>query len=262
MLTLYHSGSSVCSQKARLALAEKGIAYDSRNLDMTKGEHQTPDYLALNPNGVVPTLVTEQGEVIRESSVIVEYVDTLTTPRLMPAGGQALWSTRLWLIRCIEIHAAINTLSFASVIRRQILSAMPPGAVEGWINSYANAEIREKRRDLIKNGATSHYVDGALITMRGVFRDMSAALGDHDWLTGPGFGLADCALVAYVDRIRRLGFDAMYRDHFPGIDTWLEACRARPSYQPAIQDYYTSEAEQEYRAAGTEAWPEFAKRLT
>jgi glutathione S-transferase len=76
MVTLYHAGSSVCSQKARLALAEKSIDYDSRNLDMTKGEHQTPQYLALNPNGVVPTLVTDDGEAIRESSVIIENMWT------------------------------------------------------------------------------------------------------------------------------------------------------------------------------------------
>ena len=67
MLTLYHAGSSVCSQKARLALAEKGLDWESRDLDMTRGEPQTPEYLALNPNGVVPTLVSDAGLVVRES---------------------------------------------------------------------------------------------------------------------------------------------------------------------------------------------------
>lgn len=262
MLTLYHAGPSVCSQKARLIFTEKGIAFDSRDLDMTKGEHQTPDYLALNPNGVVPTVVTETGQVVRESSVIVEYVDSLEAPFLMPEKGDALWQTRLWLIRCIEIHAAINSLSFASVIRRQILNAMPPEAVEGWIASHENAEIREKRRDLMAHGAASHHVDGALAIMDGVFRDLSSAFANGLWLTGDDYGLADCALTAYVDRVRRLGFDGLYRDRFPGVQRWLDACRQRPSYDAAIQAYYTAEAEQGYLAAGAEAWPEIAKRLT
>lgn len=261
MLTLYHSGSSVCSQKARLIFAEKGIVFESRNLDMTKGEHQTPDYLALNPGGVVPTLVTETGEVVRESSVIIEYVDSLQAPLLMPADGQALWTTRFWLIRCIEIHAAINSLSFASVIREQVLGSMPPKAVEGWIASHKNAEIREKRRDLMAHGAASHHVDGALAVMDGVFRDMSTALAKGAWLTGDTYGLADCALTAYVDRLRRLGFTGLYQDRFSGVADWLDMCRARESYGAAIQAYYPPEAEAAYLDAGQSAWPEIARRL-
>jgi glutathione S-transferase len=261
MVTLYHAGASVCSQKARLALAEKGIDYDSRNLDMTKGAHQTPEYLALNPNGVVPTLVTDDGEVIRESSVIIEYVDGLKGPSLMPVGGQALWDTRLWLIRCIEIHAAINSLSFATAIRAQILGAMPPDGVEAWLAAIPNAEIREKRRDLLANGATSAYVDGAVQIMDGVFRDMSAALQSGPWLMGKDYSLADCALTAYVDRVRRLGMAGLYETRFPGVADWLEAARARRSYAEAIQAYYTVEIEAAYLAAGAEAWTQIATGL-
>jgi len=261
MLTLYHSGSSVCSQKARLVFAEKGLSYESRDLDMTKGEHQTPEYLVLNPNGVVPTLVTEHGEVIRESSVILEFVDGLAAPKLMPSDGTALWTTKLWLIRCIEIHAAINSLSFATVIRKQILDSMPPETLEGWLASHANLEIREKRRDLMARGAASHYVDGAVGIMDGVFRDMSAALLDGLWLTGPAYSLADCALLAYVDRIRRLGLEGLYTSRFPGVAEWVERSRARPSYAPAIEAFYTAETEAAYLSAGQEAWPSIRVRL-
>lgn len=262
MLTLYHSGSSVCSQKARLIFAEKAVPYDSRNLDMTKGEHQTPEYLALNPNGVVPTLVTETGVVVRESSVIIEFVDQLTEPRLMPTTGQGVWDTKLWLIRCIEIHAAVNSISFATVIRNQILDAIPPEKREGWLMSHKNAEIREKRRSLLEQGAASHHVDGALSIFDGVFRDMSAALAQGPWINGATFGLADCALVAYVDRIRRLGLTGLYEGRFAGIAEWLDAARSRLSYDAAIQSYYTAEAEAAYLHAGQAAWPEIVKRLT
>ena len=261
MLTLYHAGSSVCSQKARLALAEKGVEYHSRNLDMTKGEHRTPEYLALNPSGVVPTLETDDGAVIRESSVIIEYVDGLKGPSMMPKAEQALWDTRMWLIRCIEIHAAINSLSFATAIRAQILGAMPPEGVEAWLAAIPNAETREKRRDLLKHGATSAYVSGAVHVLDGVFRDMSTALERRPWLMGTDYSLADCALTAYVDRVRRLGMSGLYETRFPGVVDWLDAVRLRDSYAEAIQAYYTPEVETTYAVAGAEAWPEIARRI-
>ena len=121
MIKIYHSGSSVCSQKVRLALAEKGLAWESMDIDMTRGEQFAPDYLALNPEGVVPTLVDEDGFVVRESSVIIDYLDQLSPDNLlMPPDKKAQTTTRLWLIRTIEIHAAINALTFATIIREQV----------------------------------------------------------------------------------------------------------------------------------------------
>ncbi|WP_290771017.1 glutathione S-transferase family protein [Hoeflea sp.] len=261
MLTLYHSGSSVCSQKVRLALAEKGIPWTSRNLDMTKGEHQTPDYLKLNPNGVVPTLVTDTGDVIRESSVIIEYVDALAAPLLMPVRGSAVWQTRLWLIRCIEIHAAINSLTFATVIRKMVLGSMTAEQLEDWLARAPGPDITEKRRDLMNRGAQSPHVDGAVATLDGVFRDMDTALRNGPWLMGDDYSLADCALLAYVDRVRRLGLGGLYEGRFGSIAYWLERSRARPSYGSAIQAYYDDETETKYLAAGSEAWPQIAARL-
>ena len=261
MLTLYHAGSSVCSQKARLALAEKGLDWESRDLDMTRGEHQTPEYLALNPNGVVPTLVSDAGLVVRESSVIIEYVDTLANPRLMPEEGPALWQTRLWLIRCIEIHAAINSLTFASVIRKMVLGSMTADELEKWLESAPGPEITAKRRDLMTNGAASVHVDGAISVLDGVFRDMATALDAGPWLCGEAFSLADVALIAYVDRVSRLGMQGLYEGRFDHIADWLDRARQRPSYQTAIQDYFDPASEEKYLSAGSEAWPKIAERL-
>ena len=56
MLVLYHNDMSVCAQKVRLCLAEKGLAYEARHLNLRAGDQQQVDYLKLNPKGVVPTL--------------------------------------------------------------------------------------------------------------------------------------------------------------------------------------------------------------
>jgi glutathione S-transferase len=74
MLELYHNIISTCSQKVRLCFAEKGLTYVDRHFEFRDGGHLSPEYLKLNPNGVVPTLVHDGNPVI-DSSVIVEYLD-------------------------------------------------------------------------------------------------------------------------------------------------------------------------------------------
>jgi glutathione S-transferase len=74
MLELYHAGLTSCPKKVRHCLHEKGLHYQSRFVDLMRFEHHDPAYLALNPNGVVPTLVHD-GAVVIESGVINEYLD-------------------------------------------------------------------------------------------------------------------------------------------------------------------------------------------
>src|SRR5258708_39702893 len=57
MLELYHNIISTCSQKVRLCFAEKGLTYVDRHIEFSERGHLSPEYLKLNPNGVVPTLV-------------------------------------------------------------------------------------------------------------------------------------------------------------------------------------------------------------
>ena len=59
MIELYHHGMSVCAAKVRFALGEKKIAWESRYVDIHKGDQFAPDYVKLNPKAVVPTLPDE-----------------------------------------------------------------------------------------------------------------------------------------------------------------------------------------------------------
>ena len=85
MLKLYNAPHSTCSQKVRICLHEKGLPFEDIRLDLGKAKDQLkPEYLKLNPNGVVPTLV-DDGNVIIDSSVICEYLDEkYPAPKLTP----------------------------------------------------------------------------------------------------------------------------------------------------------------------------------
>ena|SRR5262249_7673565 len=84
MLALYHNDMSLCAQKVRVCLAEKGLEWESRHLVLRAGEYQQPWYRKLNPRAVVPTLV-DGDKVVPESNVILEYLEeTYPDPRLLP----------------------------------------------------------------------------------------------------------------------------------------------------------------------------------
>ena len=74
MLRLYKAGNSICSQKVLMTLDEKGIDFDTYEINLFNNEQYDPEYLKLNPKGVVPTLD-------HDGSIIIElhsFVSTLT----------------------------------------------------------------------------------------------------------------------------------------------------------------------------------------
>ena len=74
--TLYNAPRSTCSQRVRFVLQAKKIPFSEVKLDLLAGDQHKPDYLALNPNGVVPTLAHDDAVII-DSSVIIEYLDEI-----------------------------------------------------------------------------------------------------------------------------------------------------------------------------------------
>src|SRR5438477_2335681 len=92
MLKLHHHPLSTYSRRVRMALIEKGLETELIELDMARGAHREPGYLALNPYGRVPTL-EDDGLLLYESTAILEYLEaTHPTPPLVPsdARGRAL----------------------------------------------------------------------------------------------------------------------------------------------------------------------------
>src|ERR1700740_2908453 len=74
--TLYNAPQSTCSQRVRFVLNAKGLPFEEVKLDLLAGDQLKPDYLELNPNGVVPTL-DHDGSIVIDSSVIIEYLDEI-----------------------------------------------------------------------------------------------------------------------------------------------------------------------------------------
>src|SRR3569833_2577065 len=88
MLVLHHAWRSSASRRVRLCLCEKGLEFESRLVDMMAMEHHSPEYLKINPLGVIPTLILDDGRSLYESDTICEYLDdTYPEPPRRPAGA-------------------------------------------------------------------------------------------------------------------------------------------------------------------------------
>lgn len=260
MLKLYHGPTSVCSQKVRLAMAEIDLDYEGVLLDLQKGDQFAPDYLQLNPDAVVPTLIDGDLKVL-ESSLIIEYLDkSYNEARLMPDETGLEVRTRHWLLRCLTVHAAVNTLSFSTFMRDKVLATKTPAEIEASITRMLDPVARAKRRDLYEFGVASYHVTQALSHLKRTFDDMSTDIADGVWVAGPEFGLADIGLAPYIDRIERIGFAGLWNDRTPAVGRWLSAIRGRPSYGPAIEAFIPEPMAQSQRVAGEKHWPALSEQ--
>jgi glutathione S-transferase len=235
MMELYHSNMSVCSQKVRLVLREKNLKPVEHNLNLRAGDSTRPEYLKLNPNGVVPTLI-DGGAVIVESTVICEYLeDAYPDPPLRPKDLVQRAAMRLWTQRVdTGLHTACGVTSFAIAFRRQVLQ-QPAEAIEQYIASKPIPEMRENIRQTLKLGVQAPQVASALKTYDRVIGLMAHQLDQTPWLAGSEYSLADTALLPYACRLEHLGMSWMW-DHRAAVARWLERCRARSNYS-GIADY-------------------------
>ncbi len=123
-LVLYHHNSSVCAAKIRVALAEKALEFESRLLRLD-GDQFHPEYLALNPDAVVPTLV-HRGRAVTESNIILEYLeDAFPMPPLRPADPHSRADARRWMAKLDGdggIHHAASVATYAIAYRHHLIA--------------------------------------------------------------------------------------------------------------------------------------------
>ena len=236
MLELFHNNMSVCAQKVRLVLAEKGVEATEHHLNLRAGDQQQPDYVKLNPKAVVPTLVHD-GVVVTESTVIAEYLDEVfAEPALRPADAAGRARMRAWAKRPDErIHAACATVSNGIAFRHQWL-ARGADELERIIQRTPDPERRTWRREIVEKGVESRQFGDAIRAYDKLLSDMEKALAASPWLVGEGYTLADAGITPYVNRLAMLKLERMW-DGRPNVTDWYARIRARSNFAAAIEAY-------------------------
>ncbi len=239
--TLFHGWRSSASRRVRLCLAEKGIAYESRLVDMVKGEQHSPEYLAMNPNGVVPTLLHGK-RVLYESSVIAEYLDELyPTPPLRPADAYARAVMRNF-VRWIDEACLPKLIVFNwSISMQPVAGQWDDAKLAERLARIPTAERREAWTRVARKPYTDDEKAEAMTGLLKLLDKMDAMLAEspHGWLLGEGYSIADIAAVPFVMRISELNAPAL-AEH-PQVVDWWQRVRQRPAFKLArIEPYEDS----------------------
>ena len=254
MIELYHNDMSVCAQKVRFALGEKTLQWKSRHLNLRAGDQQKPEYVKLNPNAVVPTLV-DGGNVIIESTVICEYLDdAYPEPSLSPRDPVERARMRLWTKQLDEsVHAATRTISNAIAFRHQKL-ALGTEALQALHDKIPDPKKRTESWENVHKGVDSSYFADAVQRFEKLLSDMESTLSSSAWLAGSSFSLADIGCAPYILRLNDLQLQFLW-DKRPHIAAWFEKVGERPGYTTAFDDWPNESYAVLMREKGLEAAP-------
>jgi maleylacetoacetate isomerase/maleylpyruvate isomerase len=204
---LYTYFRSSAAFRVRIALNLKGLAYEPLFVHLAKGEHRKPEYAAVNPQALLPTLVLDDGARLTQSLAIMEYLEEKhPQPALLPkdALGRARVRSLANLIAS-EIHP-LNNLRTLQHLRRAL------GQTEGQVNVWYR-----------------HWVADGLAKLEADLRNERFCYGDAPTL-------ADCCLVPQIFNAQRYQCDLA---PYPRTMRVFEQCmkleafdRAQPAKQP------------------------------
>lgn len=193
-MKLYGSLTSPYVRKVRVLIREKALDCEFIVADAWAADSPVP---AFNPLGKVPVLALDNQDVIFDSPVIVEYLDSLKTPALLPASGDARWQMLRW-------QALADGMLDAAVTR--LLESRRPAVQQ-------SAETIRRQEEKIARALeySARHLSGG------------------EWLVGNRLTLADLVLgvaLEYID----FRYPHAWRERHPRLGQWLKGISARPAF--------------------------------
>lgn len=167
-MKLYSYFRSSAAYRVRIALALKGLDYEMDFVHLRRKEHRSDDYLALNPQGLVPTLVDDDGTALTQSLAIVEYLEeTRPEPPLLPAdaAGRARVRALASAIAC-EIHP-VNNLRVLLYLTREM--GVDEEVKNTWYRHWVDEGLTGFEAMLADHPATGRFCHGDRPTMADAF---------------------------------------------------------------------------------------------
>ncbi|UJF18383.1 glutathione S-transferase family protein [Vibrio sp. SS-MA-C1-2] len=232
---LYHASFSNCAMRVRLTLEEKGLPWTSHLLNLMKGEHLTDEYIGINPNAVVPTLV-DNGVVIIDSADIIDYLDDKYNHfSLRPAAENQQKEMFEWMYLARDNHLSIKTYMYGNI---DSFGSMKKSSEE--LAEYQSKQtfdeglLKFHQRFNSDEGFSAEELQTATAIIDDCFAKMNQRLKDHDWLVGDAFSLADIAWIPQLIILKMANYPF---ENYPHLEAWKQAIFKRPSYQRAILDW-------------------------
>ncbi len=204
-MKLYDYFRSSAAYRVRIALNFKGVAPERAFVHLRKGDHRADEYLSLNPQGLVPSLVTDEGEVLTQSLAILEWLDeTFPKPPILPPdpAGRARVRSLALAIAC-DIHP-LDNLRVLNYLTGTL--GVTEAQKNGWYKYWIDVGFEALETRLAREPATGRFCHGDAPT------------------------IADICLVPQMANARRIDFDFA---PYPTLTRIEAACHALPAFAAA-----------------------------
>ncbi len=211
-MKLYNYYRSSAAYRVRIALNLKGVKWDHIGVHLLKAQHRAEKYLAINPAGLVPTLVDDDGAVLAQSLAIIEYLDEVkvgTTPMLPTDALDRAYVRALSLSLACDTHPLNNVrvLNYLSNVLH-----VTPEQKDAWIAHWISLGLEAFEQMLAQSGRSGQFCYDDMPTM------------------------ADCVLVPQVFSARRFNVDVSKYPRVSAIDALCNTLpafiSAHPKHQP------------------------------
>jgi glutathione S-transferase len=233
-ITLYDHPLSPHGRRIRILLREKGLDWQTVEIDLLRLGHKTPDYLAINPNGELPAL--RHGErIIVDSQLIAEYLDRVYAGvPLFPDHAFAAAQTRMWLALEAGAHKEFRPLFWLHVIRPRLLErGIAADNVADVIPTGVDASQVEWLRDTL--AGTPRFDSSEALARQIIGKKLDVlerALRERDYLVGNALSMADIAWYTRVAMLPQLGVETDRARH-PNLRRWYERLSERDAFAEA-----------------------------
>jgi glutathione S-transferase len=207
VITLYDCATAPSPRRARILLAEKGIAHETVPVDLRAGEQLGEAFRAVNPQCTVPALRTDEGAVLTDNAAIAAWAEAYQAePPLLgrtplEKAAVASWNWRVEFEGLLAVAEALRNGS----------PAMAGRALPGPVDYAQIPELAQR----------------GVARVRQFFTELDAQLGRHPFVAGEAFSVADITAVVAVDfaRVVKVRPDETH----PNLLRWREAMAKRPA---------------------------------
>ena len=208
-LILYDCAEAPSARRARMFIVEKGGSVSRINVDIRAGQHLSPEYLAINPTGLVPALKVPTGEIITENDGIAAYLEALwpDPPLLgstaMEKGRVAQWNAR------VELEGLLPAAAFLRNSHPAFSGRATPG-VQSFEQIPALVERSRSQLEMF-------------------VPQLNSQLSQNSFIAGSDFTYADITAIIFVDFVSMIQIDDL--KSFSALRDWQARVTERSSYR-------------------------------
>ena len=234
MVELYHFEPNANGGKPIMTLNEKGVPFVSHWVDLLNFQQHTPEYLAVNPKGQVPTLVHD-GIVITESTPMGEYIDeAFDGPPLRPRDSLERWRMRSWSRFADEyLGPSLSMLGWSRGIV-PLMRKKDPEELQRALQAIPTEERRRAWSTTIHNTFTEAQLEESRRRLAVSAARLDSQLRGHPWLAGSTYSLADINVFNMAAALPHFMPAIVNEKATPHLLEWLLRVGSRPAIKAAL----------------------------